>query len=151
MSSISYNRDSNLFVRFRDHANLAFSAKQDIPPHTESKLEEYGDAALWFVRDLPRHLKKALTDPKVITVAITVFALLADSLLFYPTTTWVVLKATIALIDITKYLWAVKLATYLISVESIIAMAARTLGRFGNEELMDKFYNNASQASAVSQ
>lgn len=138
---VTYHSESSIFFRFYDHARLAFADKKDIPVHEESNLEVYGDAGLWFVRDLPRAIKKAFTDPKVITVALTIFALIADSLLFYPATTWLALKTVISLIDLSKYLWAIKLGAYLASVESIIALAARALGRFGNEDLMHIFYH----------
>jgi hypothetical protein len=80
-----------------------------------------------------------MKDPKVVTLALTAFAILAASFAFYPITTYVTIKAGIALLPAVP-LWTIRFAAYIATVGTIIATAMRAEGRFLNTELMNNFY-----------
>jgi hypothetical protein len=102
-------------------------------------LEKIGDAGLWFVEEFPRKVWHVAKDPRVVTIALTAMALLATSFIFYPSTTWFVVR-TVITSCIVPPLWAVKFSAYIATVGIIVAGACRAEGRFINSKLMKAFY-----------
>jgi hypothetical protein len=145
---VPYSSDSNLFVRFYSHFELG--VRPHVHGHSQSSknvLEKAGDAGLWFVEELPYKVMKIAKDPRVVTIALTALALIVDSFLFYPSTTATTLRAVVDLLPRIPA-WAVRFSAYILSVETIIAYAARAEGRFMNEHLMKRFYGGHAGAGA---
>lgn len=143
-----YDPTSNICYRIRDHLVLGLSSDiGDRKGISRNHFEKGGDTILWTVGLVPKAVKafgKSFQDPRVITVALTALALFTNSMVFYPTITLSVAKATyINLLSLNQYvpLWSVKLATYLTICASMIGAGLRAGGRFGNAELMKEFYN----------
>jgi hypothetical protein len=135
-----YNANSTIFQRFGSHAVLGLS--QDIGDRTDAPknvLERIGDAGLWIVEGLPKKIKVLCTDPRVVTVALTAFALVATSFAFYPIATWTLACDAIALLPQVP-LWAVRFGSYILTVSVILSASCRAQGRFWNGELMNRFY-----------
>lgn len=142
MSAVNgmYDVNSDLFQKFGSHAVLGL--KKDIGDRANSPknvLETIGDVGLWVVEELPRKISVLFTDPRVVTVALTAFALIATSFVFYPVTTWTFAGEAIALLPHAP-LWAVRFAGYILTVSVILAASCRAQGRFWNAELMNRFY-----------
>lgn len=136
-----YPSDSNVFVRLFSHVSLALRPTVD-EYHTgreKNILEKIGDTGLWMIEHLPGKIVRVLKDPRVVTFALTVFALIGDSYLFYPTHTTNVLRAVVDILPQIP-VWAPRLALYILSVITILSYAARAEGRFMNKNLMDRFY-----------
>lgn len=82
-----------------------------------------------------------MKDARVVTIATTAFALLANSFLFYPVKTFVKMKAFCHWLPMPPF-WAVRFASYLSTCALIVAYGLRAYGRFSNHELMNQFYHN---------
>lgn len=134
---ITCNANSSLPVRFWDHARLGLWPT--IQEHKKNVCERIGDIGLWPAENVPRFIRDSLCDPKVITVAMTVLASLANSYAFYPEQTHEHVVAVIKLVENIPF-WAVKFGTYICLSTSILACGARAFGRFTNPELMNQFY-----------
>lgn len=138
--TVAYHKDSWIGVRFID--NFRFAIKKDIgsregcPPNLCERISTIG---LWLVEEFPRKAFKALSDPRFVTLAITVLSLEITSLCFYPTMTIDLNKRAIQLLPRIPY-WAVKFATYLVICETIIAYWLRAESRFCNIPLKAAFY-----------
>lgn len=136
-NNITYTSDAALPKRFWSHACLGLS--KDIQDHEPNFLEKVGNIGTWPVENLPRIVKNSLTDPKVVTVALTIGSMYLDSMLFYPEETTDTVSTAWSLVPKIPY-WAGKFALYLLSIETIAAYAARAEGRFMNSTLMTAFY-----------
>lgn len=141
LPAAQYNNLS-LPVKFFHNLKWGLCSELEVE-YKKNKAEVLGDKGLWFIRDVPRYVKNFITDPRVVTVALTALALVADSFLFYPTTTLYTLKAAYAFLPHIP-LWAVKFACYIVTVETIISAFLRAQGRFFNEQLMAKLKNPAA-------
>ena len=119
------------------------------PSGFSSWLEASGNAGLWCVEVLPfkigKLVKEFCKDPRVITIALTAFALLANSYAFYPAAIREIGKeivdaalALLPLISVEK----LKFAAWASSC-ALIASAGfgRALGRWSNEDLKTAYYN----------
>ena len=143
-----YNPDKNIFIRIWDHASLGLASNiGNREKHPPNLIEKSGDAVLWTVGLVPRAIEavsKSLQDPRVVTIALTAFALLSVSLLFYPTSTFAISKlAYLSAIKVIHQVpfWAVKFSVYIGICASIIGAGLRAGGRFNNANLMKEFYN----------
>ena len=137
MSSITYSSDNNIAVRCYNHARLGL--QKDIQKHDPNLMEKFGNIGLWPLENLPRMTLNAITDPRVVTIALTSLAMLADSYGFYPEETTAGVQAAWALLPTVPF-WTVKFATYIATIETIGSYGMRAEGRFINKELMGKFY-----------
>lgn len=140
--AIPYSGQSLLPVRFWNHAVLGLT--RNVPKHEwmdKKYIERGGDALLWSVERLPKIIWEKMQDPRVVTVALTAFALLTNSYLFYPAHTITYSLQVIAHLHLPE-LWMVKFAAYIHICSLIIGAASRAYGRFANESLMYRFYQN---------
>lgn len=146
--NFKHNPEKNIFYRIWDHTAFGLCphiGKREKTPR--NIVEKGGDAVLWTVGLVPRAIKalvKSFQDPRVVTIVLTAFALLAASLIFYPLTTITVTKvAFTTAIHLIKHipLWAVKFSAYLATCATIIGAGLRAGGRFNNKELMKDYYN----------
>lgn len=137
IEAVRCNEDSYFFKRFYNHAVLGL--KPTIQAHDKNWIEKIGDYGLTPVEKLPRKILNCVRDPRVITIALTSFALLADSYLFYDKQTVSCLKEAVALLPSIP-LWTVKFAGYLTTVDIIASYGLRAGGRFSNPALMGQFY-----------
>lgn len=96
MSSVAYSSERNIAVRFFNHACLGL--QKNIQVHTQNPMERIGNAGLWPLENIPRIALNGIKDPRVVTVALTSLAMLADSYGFYPEETTVWVKAAWALL-----------------------------------------------------
>ncbi len=138
-----YQESSNLFQRFGYHVVLGL--KKNIGNREQCKknaLEKIGDVGLALVEVVPGKIWSAMKDPRVVTVALTALALIAASFVFYPVTSFLLAKATIAVIPFPPF-WAIRLSAYILTVTLIVSSACRAQGRFWNSQLMNKFYGKA--------
>lgn len=137
-----YQSQASLFQRFGYHVVLGL--KKELGSREDCKknlLEKTGDIGLWIVESLPHIIWQGIKDPRVVTVALTALALLATSLIFYPTITFLLIKNAIAFIPFPPF-WALRFSAYLLTVTLILASACRAQGRFWNKQLMNHFYGN---------
>lgn len=136
-------------IGFINHAELAFNReanalyadqiydRNSIKPNL---IEKIGDVLCWHVTELPAKINKAFNDPRVVTVAMTALAMLAVTFAFYPTATWLALKAGVTFI-VEKLPWeVVKASVYALTMLAVVGVGTRALGRFSNDELMSHFY-----------
>lgn len=128
-----------LGARFVNHFLLG--VKENIGPHNKNLLEKVGDLGLWMIEKFPGKVWEKMKDPKVVTLALTSFALLAASFGFYPTATFLAIKGALAVLP-TVPLWAVRFSAYIFTVGVIISTALRAEGRFSNAALMNEFYKS---------
>lgn len=134
--NITFRKENNFIDTWVNH--LKFTLKKDIGDHKMNWAEKLANIGLWGVEKLPTKIWNIAKNPKVIVVALTALALLANSFAFYPLMTLQVIKATIALIPQIP-LWALKFSAYIASCGFIIFTAVRALGRLCNKDLMEKF------------
>lgn len=134
---ITCSNNSVFPFRFYDHCKLGL--KNEIQAHDKNWTEIVGDKLLWPWQNVPGKLWALVTDPRVVTIAITAFALIANSYMFYPVETPLYLNMAWEVLP-TVPLWTIKFAAYLFCVETIAAYAIRAEGRFWNGKLMDQFY-----------
>lgn len=145
MSAANYDQNSFLIVRFVNHFRLGTAT--DLNPYgftdevTPNFLEKVGNAGLYIQENLPGKLWGMVKDPRVVTLALTILTLYAESFAFYPSITSSVTKRVINYVIENVPLWAIKFAVYITLVESTISLAMRACGRFNNEQLMQEFYN----------
>lgn len=138
-SSILYDPNASVLGRFVSHA--AFGMSKNTLPHQANLIEKTGDALLWSMEELPKHLWKIIADPRVATVGTTALGLLGNSFLFYPTGTWDMLKTAFQHLPLPS-LSACRFGSYLYTSSLILGYGLRAFGRFSNAELMHQFYNN---------
>lgn len=141
--TVSYVEEGNLLTRFANH--FVLGVKKDIGSHEKNWVEKLGDIGLWMVEELPGKVWRVMKDPKVVTIALTAFAILGASFAFYPSATYLAIKSAILMLPEIP-LWTVRLTAYLSVVGLIISTALRAEGRFLNRDLMDKFYGKTVQA-----
>lgn len=141
--SIPYHENDGLWSHFVDHVHLGLS--KNIQPHRANVTEKIGDAILWTVEDFPGIAWKAIKEARVVTVALTALALLANSFLFYPFKTLANLKAFYQWLPLPP-LWAVRFSTYIFTCALILGYGLRAFGRFSNHELMNEFYHPHAHA-----
>jgi hypothetical protein len=138
-------------VGFLNHAALAFvrnagtesqEQRQERENIEKNECERIGDVLAWHVTQLPRHINRAFSDPRVLTIALTALAMIAVTFTFYPVTTFLAVKS-ISVFIVTKTPWLyVKLGTYVLSMLAVLGTGTRALGRFTNKELMHSFYKH---------
>ncbi len=131
--SVYINQNDLLPVRFFSYAKLGLN--KNIQPHEKNLAEKIGDAGLTVVEELPRKVWKFVRDPRVVTIALTAFAMIATSFAFYPATTLAVIKGAITLLPKVPF-WAAKFALYIATISTILSYSLRAQGRFWNEALM---------------
>jgi hypothetical protein len=141
-ANVAYSANSNIVFRIRDHVYLGLS--KNIQSHDKNFIEKIGDAGLWPFENLPMITWNAVSDPRVITIAVTSLAMLTDSFGFYPDETSLYVKAAWALLPTIPF-WAKKFGTYVLSIEAIASFGVRAEGRFMNKGLMRQFYANTPQ------
>lgn len=143
---ITNDTNGPFYKQIYNHVILGLSSEiEDHEQKDKNFVEKAGDIGLWPLENFPRVVRwlcSQAKDPKVVTLALGILALIANSYLFYPLTTHLVLKAswsfTVSLIPQIP-LWAAKFAAYIFSCQVIVSAVARAEGRFLNKELMDKF------------
>ena len=146
MLTQKYYANDQLIARFINHANFATAKYLGDERAPSNIVEKVGNGILKAASLLPKGLKaigKAFKDPRVVTIALTVLALLAVSFAFYPSTTYLATKAVCLFIgEMIKHIpfWAVKLSAYILTCSSIIGFGLRAEGRFTNSDLMKQFY-----------
>jgi hypothetical protein len=144
MSAANYNPNSFLITRFVNHFKLGTTS--DLTPYNFSNevkqnfLEQVGNAGLYIQENLPGKFWGLVRDPRVVTIALTILTLYAESFAFYPSITSSVTKKAVNFIIEKAPLWAVKFAIYITLVESTFSLAMRACGRFNNEQIMQQFY-----------
>lgn len=146
--SLNVNYEMNGSTIFRSYNHLKFAVCRDLGPNREpaNKMEIFGNKILNIVGCIPRAIKglnRLCHDPRIVTIALTTFALYVTSLLFYPSTTLSltkeVLRFTVKMAEKIPY-WVVKFAAYIISCTAIIGYGLRAEGRFTNAPLLRQFY-----------
>ena len=105
---------------------------------SKNVLECVGELLSSHVTKLPKYIIKILKNPKVITVALTELSMLAVKTAFYPAITARVTKSAILVLSSYIKPWAVKMALYISTQSYLLGMGLRSLGRFSNQELMNK-------------
>ncbi len=141
--TVNYNKEEWLGSRFVNHFMLGI--QKEIGHHQKNLLEKAGDVGLFFIENIPRKIWQGIKDPRVITIALTAFALLATSFIFYPLLTIAAIKLSFAFLPLIP-LWTLKLSVYLTFVSVILSTAMRAEGRFLNADLMNQFYHTAPKA-----
>lgn len=127
--------------RLRNHFRFALhkeplSTRETIPLN---KIEKVGNLFSWFAYDFRLMLRSSLYDPRVMTIIFTVFFMSLTSLLFYPTSTFIVLCEIFSwIVDNIEWKY-VRFALWLISEITILGLGIRAFGRFTNSALM-KFH-----------
>lgn len=140
--AIPYHSEDGLWGHFISHAQLGLS--HHIQPHQVNLFERLGDMILWSAEDLPQIILRQLKDVRVVTVALTAFALLANSFLFYPVKTWLKMKNFYHWLPLPPF-WAVRFAGYIYTCALIMGYGLRAFGRFSNHELMKEFYSDSAR------
>ena len=135
---VDYNPQDKLWGHFVSHAHLGLS--RNIQLHQENIPELIGDIILFTVEELPNILWRAISEARVVTVALTALSLLANSFLFYPLKSFLKLKAFVHWLPLPP-VWALRLASYLFTCALILGYGLRAFGRFSNHELMNDFYH----------
>jgi hypothetical protein len=143
-------RGNNNYIDFSNVWTLG--TRENIGNRTnypKNLLERAGDFGLWIVEDLPRKIWPFVTNPKVVSTALTAFGLLVNSFVFYPTKTFRTVKFVVSFIKIP--FWAIRFTAYIVTCELMIATYLRAQGRFTNTELMNEFNRKYTFAQAVNQ
>jgi hypothetical protein len=135
--NVFYTGDADIFVRFASHFELGIS--KDVGNHEKNLLERMGDFGLSIVEKLPVKVWDVLKDPRIVTIALTSFAMLAASFLFYPSLTYQNIKAIVELLPPIPF-WAIRFSAYIFTIGTILAAGLRAGGRFSNTTLMNAFY-----------
>jgi hypothetical protein len=132
---------------FFNHTKMALVDNPSIliknAEYNESILEKIGSFLSWHVTKLPSKAYHALRDPKVITVALTSIAMLSVQFAFYPRISILAAKSLATFIAKQIPAWTVKASAYTIIQAAILGLGTRALGRFSNNELMQKWYSNS--------
>lgn len=140
----NYRANSYLIVRVYD--NLKFATRSEIGNRAANAqpnwCEKLGNAQLWMLENMPGKIRSVTTDPRFVTLAITLLALYGTSYGFYRQITRDLTREAIkALPEIsTKVL---RFAAYLFTVNSILGYHNRAQGRFWNTALTNQFWNRA--------
>lgn len=118
--------------RFAIHKESS-DLRTNTPPN---QIERIGNWFSWFVYEFKSILHTTLTDPRFITVFLTLFVMTLTALLFYPSTTWNILEDTGRWI-IDHINWSyVRFTLWLVSELTILGLGLRAFGRFSNRKLM---------------
>lgn len=150
LTNVEYNPARSWPVRIIDQAK--FSLARDIGNHPRDNiggiLETAGDFGLWFIEVLPKKVlslaKKVITDPRIVTIGLTSLALLTNSYIFYPQTTYLYTQAAVKVI--VSYIPAISAETLKFSawafMTAMISSAGfgRALGRWMNNDLREAYY-----------
>jgi len=134
VEALPYDVNDNIVQRFYNLAMIA-TAHDNGYQYEKNKGEKIADDMLWHIEKLPYKIKDFVTDPKVATIALATFAILAVSLTFYPFLTAFYLKEVVLMVFFPPA-WAVRLALYLLSVETIVGYTIRAESRFFNQNLL---------------
>jgi hypothetical protein len=139
MARVGFFNHAALAFHRNYHSNTADVRRNEIPKNIGEKL---GDAMIWHVKSMPKHVCRCASDPRVITVAFTALAMLSVQFAFYPVATTLAVRAvaTAAL----KLLPAetVKFAGYVLTELGVVGYGVRALGRFTNALLLADFYKD---------
>lgn len=136
--------DDSRWIGSRFIDNLVFAVKPDLGDRGDmapNLLEKTGNAGLWLIEKLPGLVWEKVKDPRFVSLALTILALGAVSLAFYPITTVLTIKAAVVLLP-TIPLWALKFSAYLLTCATIVSYGIRAQGRFWNMPLYTAFLNN---------
>ena len=139
----NYNPNSSFSSRFISHAQLGIC--KETLPHEANLIEKLGDSLLWSFEELPQYVWEKISEPRVATVGLTSFALLSNSILFYPSATWACAKSFFNWIPLPS-LSTIRLTSYLYTSSLILGYGLRAFGRFSNPALMNEFYKTAVRA-----
>lgn len=145
-TNVAYHSTSNIFVRFRDHATLGLADDlgTNVPQNLIEKVGNCLVSASWVPYNGIKSLVRKLEDPRVVTIGLTAIALLANSYLFYPTATHVVVTtgftAAMTLVQNLDVLGKIRPVAYALTCIGIAGYGTRAEGRFTNSELMQNFY-----------
>ncbi len=147
--SIKHDCEANAGSRFINHWQFAVTGEQDLRGGEgcpANLVEKAGDGILHVIGSTPRSIKwmgKQFQDPRVVTIALTIIALIVISFIFYPITSALIAKAACIFIgqQLAQIpLWTIRLAAYLLTCTTIVGYGARATGRFANADLMKAFY-----------
>lgn len=145
--SNNIHRDGNhTFGTFRSYLQLGL--RKNIQPHDKNRIEKIGDTVLWLIEGFPRVVRNKLTEPKVLTVGITLFSLYINTLIFYFSKTMSLTLRFFRWFPVPPF-WAVRFGAYSFTSLLIIGFALRAYGRFSNEPLMRQFEEPQPQGPAV--
>lgn len=102
--------------------------------HRPNLLEAFGQVAIWHITDFPRLVYQSISDPRVLTVVLTIFAHIAVQFAFYPAISMDTARMIIQLLIPEP--WKIKLALYILTQITVFGYGSRALGRFTNADLM---------------
>lgn len=125
--------------RFQNNLRFALrkessEARADIP---FNQAEKIGNVLSWFAYEFKTLLVKLICDPRFITICFTALAMLLNSLLFYPTNTWLELLRIYTLIAENINWEYVRFALWAVTEVTILGMGMRAFGRFSNQKLLE--------------
>lgn len=131
-------------MRSRFQNNLRFALRKETAIFRENfppnKFEKIGNILTWFAYDFKEFILDILFDPRAITICFTLFAMILNALLFYPSDTWDTLSTIFNWI-IDSINWSyVRFCLWILSEITIFGVGMRAFGRFSNQELL-KHYN----------
>ncbi len=144
---ISIDSNAMLPTRFFSYAKLGLY--KFIQDHEKNQVEKLADVGLYAVEEFPKKIIKMLRDPRIVTIALTAFAMIATSFTFYPKHTTIHVKAAIALFPEIPY-WAAKFTVYVATMTTIFLYSLRAQGRFWNEALMSNAEEPVESAEKTS-
>lgn len=99
--------------------------------------EQIGNWLSWPVYEFRNHFVRSITDPRFVTICLTLIAMIVTALLFYPSTTWDILLNTLGWI-VSHINWSyVRFGLWILSEVTIFGLGIRAFGRFSNQKLME--------------
>lgn len=145
----SYDGNGILPVRVWEHVKIGLSHNIGKREGDTSKnfLEKVGDTGLWVWEELPGKVYNALSDPRVVVIALTILSQLAISLVFYPYATVNFVRAAVAILPHIPG-WAIRFSAYIYISTINVSYGTRALGRVSNQSLMRVFYTTKAAAPA---
>jgi hypothetical protein len=141
----SMNYPQNPPLGFCNYAKLAFVSH----PLTEGEIQEgtvqknlcerIGDVMVWHIVELPKKIWNFISDPRVVTIALTALTMLTITAICYPVGTWLVVKSIV--VAVLPYLTPVviKLAICLFANYTILGFGTRAFGRMWNQNLITAY------------
>lgn len=161
LHGVHYNSADSVGKRFVDQ--VPFALKKDIGTYPTNNvggvLEKLGNAVLWVnVDGLPgktfHAIKNFITDPRVVTIALTTLGMAAVSFATYPLwTAALVAKVVPAIVlPVIRQITfdRVRVAVWAYGVSTVAAYGfGRALGRFCNKPLTDHLYKNVGAPAAA--
>jgi hypothetical protein len=137
---------------FVNHGKLALARDAGrytgVGDYKKNGSEKLGDKLLFASTTIPSQLRRWLTNPQVVTVLLTLAALILVTLLFYP------IQTAERIVDVINWIFdhvkmiaqQLRLFFYILSVSQVIGLGIRSFGRFGNKALMGGWYQRFARA-----